>query len=132
YSQTDVTNFAKVITGWTIFPPRNPDSGGEFNFNPRMHEPGAQTVAGRTYAGMGFDQGAAVLLDLARAPATAQHIASKFARHFVADEPPPPLVDALKTSFVRSDGNLKELARTLIESPDAWNAPRTKLKRPGE
>jgi len=132
YSQADVTNFAKVITGWTIFPPRNPDSGGEFTFNPRMHEPGAQAVAGHTYAGAGFDQGAAVLLDLARNPATAQHIASKFARHFVADEPPPALVEALKASFLRSDGNLKELARTLIDSPDAWSAPRSKLKRPGE
>src|ERR1700722_17302514 len=111
YSQTDVTNFAKVITGWTIFPARNPDSGGEFNFNPRMHEPGVQTVAGHTYGAMGFDQGTAVLLDLARNPATATHIATKFARHFVADDPPRQLVEALRTSFLKSGGNLKELAR---------------------
>jgi uncharacterized protein (DUF1800 family) len=132
YTQADVTSFAKVITGWTIFPPRNPDSGGEFNFNPRMHEPGAQRVAGRTYEGMGFDQGTAVLLDLARNPATAQHIATKFARHFVADEPPPHLVEALRVTFVKSDGSLKELARTLLLSPDAWSPARPKLKRPGE
>jgi uncharacterized protein (DUF1800 family) len=132
YSQADVTNFAKVITGWTIFPARNPDSGGEFNFNPRMHEPGVQTVAGHTYGAMGFDQGTAVLLDLARNPATATHIATKFARHFVADDPPPRLVDALRTSFLKSGGNLKELARTLLLSPDAWEAPRAKFKRPGE
>ena len=132
YSQADVTNFAKVITGWTMFPPRNPERGGEFTFNPRMHQPGVQTVAGRSYAGTGFDQGAAVLHDLARSPATATHIATKFARHFVADEPPPKLVEALETSFVRSDGSLKALARTLIEAPEAWSAPRSKLKSPGE
>ncbi len=132
YTQADVTSFAKVITGWTVVPPRNRDGGGEFNFNPRMHEPGSETVAGHAYTGMGFDQGAAVLLDLARHPATAQHIATKFARHFVADDPPPQLVEALRVSFVKSDGSLKELARTLLLSPEAWNAPRTKLKRPGE
>lgn len=132
YSQADVTNFAKVITGWTMFPPRDPDRGGEFTFNPRMHQPGVQTVAGRSYAGTGFDQGTSVLYDLARSPATAAHIATKFARHFVADEPPPKLVEALKTSFVRSGGNLKALARTLIEAPEAWSTPRSKLKSPGE
>ena len=62
YTQTDVTNFAKVITGWTIVPPRlDPGRGGEFMFNARMHEPGAQTVIGRTYADDGFAQGAHVL-----------------------------------------------------------------------
>ena len=132
YSQTDVTSFAKVITGWTVTPPREPEHGGEFFFNPRMHEPGVQTVAGRSYDGLGIDQGYAVLLDLARNPATAQHIATKFARHFVADDPPPRLVAALKDSFVRTDGDLKELARTLIQAPEAWDAPRSKLKRPGE
>ena len=132
YTQADVTSFAKVITGWTIFPPRDQDNGGEFNFNPRMHEPGPQTVTGHTYSGMGFDQGAAVLLDLARNPATAKHIATKFARHFIADDPPPHLVEALRASFARTDGNLRELARTLLLSPEAWTAPRAKFKRPGE
>jgi len=133
YSQADVTSFAGVITGWTIIPPRrDPQHGGQFTFNPRMHEPGAQTVAGRSYDGVGFDQGRAVLLDLARHPATAEHVATKFARHFVADEPPARLVEALKATFLRQDGDLKALARALIASPDAWDAPREKLKRPAE
>ncbi len=132
YSQTDVTNFAKVITGWSIVPPRQPEHGGEFTFNPRMHQPGAETVAGRNYADGGFEQGRAVLLDLARSPATAQHIATKLARHFIADEPPPRLVEALKSTFISSDGNLKQVARVLVSAPEAWETPRTKLKRPGE
>jgi uncharacterized protein (DUF1800 family) len=132
YSQADVTSFAKVITGWSIVPPRQPENGGEFTFNPRMHQPGIQTVAGRSYADTGFEQGRAVLLDLARHPATAQHVATKLARHFIADEPPPRLVEALKSTFIASDGNLKQVARVLVTAPEAWEPPRTKLKRPGE
>ncbi|HEV2955551.1 MAG TPA: DUF1800 family protein [Xanthobacteraceae bacterium] len=132
YTQADVTNFAKVITGWSIIPPRqDPERGGEFTFNPRMHEPGAQTVIGRSYPEGGIEQGRAVLADLARHPATARHIAAKLARAFVADAPPPALVDRLAKRFLDTDGNLKELARTLVSAPEAWAAPRTKLKAPG-
>ena len=132
YTQTDVTNFAKVITGWSIIPPRqDPERGGEFTFNPRMHEPGAHTVIGRTYPEGGVEQGRAVLADLARHPATARHIAAKLARAFVADAPPPALVDRLAKRFLDTDGNLKELARALASAPEAWAAPRTKLKPPG-
>jgi uncharacterized protein (DUF1800 family) len=132
YSQADVTNFAKIITGWSIVPPRqDPERGGEFTFNPRMHEPGAQTVIGRGYPEGGIEQGRAVLTDLARHPATARHVANKLARAFVADVPPPPLVDRLAKRFLDSGGNLKELARTLVSAPEAWEAPRTKLKPPG-
>src|SRR5437763_899368 len=96
YTQDDVTSFAKVITGWTLVPPRqDPDRGGEFLFNPRMHEPGALGVMGKSYAEGGIEQGRAVLLDLARHPATARHIAEKLARAFVADAPPPALVEIL-------------------------------------
>ena len=126
YTQDDVTNFAKVITGWSIVPPR----GGEFMFNPHMHEPGAQTVIGRTYPDGGMEQGRAVLADLARHPATARHVATKLARAFVADAPPPALVDRLSKRFLDTDGNLKELARALVSAPEAWAAPRTKLKPP--
>jgi uncharacterized protein (DUF1800 family) len=132
YTQADVTNFAKVITGWSIIPPRqDPERGGEFTFNPRMHEPGAQTVIGRSYPEGGIEQGRAVLADLARHPATARHIAGKLARAFVADAPPPALVDRLSKRFLDTDGNLKEVARTLVSAPEAWAAPRTKLKAPG-
>jgi uncharacterized protein (DUF1800 family) len=133
YTQDDVTRFANVITGWTIVPPRqDPTRGGEFNFNARMHEPGPQKVVNRIYPDTGFDQGRAVLADLARHPATAKHLSEKLARHFIADQPPPTLVDALARRFRETDGNLKEMAKTLVTSPDAWSAPRSKLKRPGE
>ena len=87
YSQTDVFNFAKVLTGWTILPPvDNPEHGAEFVFNARMHEPGPQQVIDKTYPDTGVEQGRAVLADVARNPATATHIATKLARHFAADQ----------------------------------------------
>ena len=132
YTQADVTNFANVITGWSIVPPRqDPERGGEFTFNPRTHEPGPQTVIGRTYPEGGVEQGRAVLADLARHPATARHVAGKLARAFVADAPPAALIDRLTKRFLDTDGNLKELARTLVSAPEAWAAPRSKLKSPG-
>ena len=132
YSQEDVTRFANVLTGWTWVAFGEPSHGGEFVFVKRMHEPGEQTVIGKAYPDTGMNQGRAVLADLARQPATAVHIAHKFARHFVADQPPPSLVDKLTRSFTDSDGNLKELARTLIAAEEAWTPERTKLKRPAE
>src|SRR5438552_12103023 len=133
YTQDDVTNFANVITGWTVVPFRQ-DSvlGGEFIFNPRMHQPGGQTVIGTSYPGGGVEQGRAVLAALARHPATARHLASKLARHFVADEPPPAPVDGPAKRFLATQGDLKETARALVAAPEAWEAPRAKLKRPGE
>ncbi|MEA2952292.1 MAG: hypothetical protein QOJ96_1812 [Alphaproteobacteria bacterium] len=131
YNQDDVTSFAKVITGWTIVPLKE-DRGGEFIFNPRMHEPGAQRVVGQNYPAAGFEQGRAVLNALARHPATAKHIATKLVRHFVADEPPAALVDRLAKVFLDTDGNLKEVAKALVTAPEAWTLTRAKLKRPGE
>src|SRR6266446_6690467 len=133
YKQEDVTSFADVITGWTVVPPRqDPAHAGEFQFNPRMHQPGPQTVIGTNYPGAGVEQGRAVLAVLARHPATAKHVASKLARHFVADEPPPALVERLAKRFLATQGDLKEMAKALVAAPEAWEAPRTKLKRPGE
>jgi uncharacterized protein (DUF1800 family) len=133
YTQDDVTNFAKVITGWSIIPPRqDPVRGGEFTFNPRMHEPGTQTVVGQSYADAGFDQGRRVLADLSRHPATAKHIAIKLARHFVADDPPLALVERLTKRFLETQGDLKEVAKALVAAPEAWAEQRGKLKRPTE
>jgi uncharacterized protein (DUF1800 family) len=130
YTQTDVTNFAKVLTGWTWIPPSEPEHGGEFIFNKRLHEPGPQKVLGKSYPDTGVDQGRAVLADLARHPATAQHIAWQFASHFVTDTPPPTLVDKLTRSFKDTDGDLKEIALTLINADESWTPQRQKLKTP--
>ena len=133
YTQDDVTNFAKVLTGWTIIPTvNNPDHGGEFVFIKRAHEPGPNTVIGKEYDDTGTGQGRAVLADLARHPATAKHVATKLARHFIADDPPPALVELLTQRFLDTDGDLKEVAKALIASPEAWMPEQAKIKRPGE
>jgi uncharacterized protein (DUF1800 family) len=133
YAQADVTNFAKILTGWTILPTlTNPDHGGEFVFLRRAHEPGPQTVIGNAYANTGVEQGRAVLTDLARHPATARHVATKLARHFIADDPPPALVDRLSQRFLDTDGDLKEVSAALIAAPESWAAEQAKIKRPGE
>jgi uncharacterized protein (DUF1800 family) len=148
YTQQDVTRFANVITGWTFVPfrrefaraalaseasgQRGNSNGGEFEFNPRMHQPGGQTVIGRSYPDAGVEQGREVLAALARHPATAKHVATKLARHFVADEPPPALVERLTRRFLATQGDLKAVSKALLTSPEAWDAPRAKIKRPGE
>ncbi len=131
YTQEDVTSFAKVITGWTVAPVRQfPDSGGEFVFDHRMHESGALTVLGKRYIISGVEQGRSVLADLARHPATARHVARKFARHFVGENDA--LIARLEQRFLETDGDLKELAKALIAAPEAWTETRNRLKRPGE
>ena len=133
YTQEDVTRFANVITGWTLVGMReDPARGGEFEFNARTHQPGAQMVIGKSYPDTGVEQGRAVLAALARHPSTAKHVATKLVRHFVADEPPPALVERLAKRFLATQGDLKEVAKTLVTSPEAWESPRAKLKRPGE
>jgi uncharacterized protein (DUF1800 family) len=133
YTQDDVTNFAKVLTGWTIIPTvNNPDHGGEFVFIKRAHDPGPKTVIGKEYDDTGTGQGRAVLADLARHPATARHVATKLARHFIADDPPPALVELLTQRFLDTEGDLKEVAKALIASSEAWMPERAKIKRPGE
>ncbi len=132
YTQADVTNFAKVLTGWTWFAPSEPVHGAEFVFNAILHEPDAQTVLGKTYAENGLQQGRAVLADLARHPATAHHIAEQLAAHFIADEPPPTLVAKLEKTFNASGGDLKEIAKTLVSADEAWMPQRTKLKPPAD
>ncbi len=133
YTQDDVTTFAKVLTGWSIIPSGpDPERGGEFVFIKRTHEPGPLTVLGKTYPDTGLQQGRAVLADLARHPATATHVATKLARHFVADQPPQPLVDRLAKTFRDTGGDLREVAKALVTSPDAWSSEQSKIKRPSE
>jgi uncharacterized protein (DUF1800 family) len=133
YSQDDVIRFANVLTGWTIVSVRdNPEHGAEFIFNRRLHEPGPQQVIGKTYPDTGVEQGRAVLADLARHPATASHVATKLVRYFIADEPPPALVEQVARTFRDTDGDLKEIAKALVTAEEAWAIPRNKLKTPGE
>jgi uncharacterized protein (DUF1800 family) len=133
YSQDDVIRFANVLTGWTLIPVANdPVHGVEFIFNGRLHEPGPQEVVGKVYPDTGVEQGRAVLADLARHPATATHVATKLARYFFADDPPPALVERLTTTFRDTDGDLKEMAKALVRSEECWSPTRDKLKRPCE
>src|SRR5262249_45832795 len=133
YTQDDVISFAKVLTGWTVLPAAtDPQHGVEFVFNPRLHEPGPQVVTGKTYEQSGAAQGRAVFADLARHPATAEHIGRKLARHFVADDPPESLARRVAQRFQDTDGDLKEIAKALIESPEMGEGPLRKLKRPNE
>ena len=131
YTQDDVTGFAKIITGWTVVPARQ-EHAGEFVFNPRMHEPGTQTLLGIQMDNSDFEQGGAALATLARHPATARHIADKLVRHFVSDRPVPTLVEKLAARFIETEGDLKEVAKTLVAAPESWSAADRKLKRPAE
>ena len=133
YSQADVTNLARIITGWTVvgregvlgFP-------GSFAFNAGLHEPGTTPLLGRSYDQPGRAQGVAALTDLARHPATAHFIATKLVRHFVSDAPPPKLVALLENAFRSSGGDLPSVYRALIGSDEAWTAPATKVRSPQE
>lgn len=133
YTQGDVTSFAKILTGWSITNlEENLDGYGGFFFAPNRHEPGAQTVLGKSYAQLDKAQGLAVLHDLARNPRTATFISMKLARHFVSDSPPPALVARLEQDFRRTGGDLASLARVLVGADEAWSAPPAKLRTPYE
>src|SRR3954447_18327831 len=133
YTQDDVISLARIITGWT-YAGRLGQLGtpGTFVFNANAHQPGAQRVMGKIYEANGVAQGEAVLADIARHPSTAKFIATKFARHFTADDPPPALVARLQDVFTKSDGDLKALAVALLDSNEAWQAPLTKMRSPYE
>ena len=133
YTQEDVTEFARALTGWTLPGDQAADANGAtFRFVPALHEPGERSVLGRRYAEGGEQQARAILHDMVTAPATAQHIARKLARHFVADEPPPALVQRLADAFVRSGGDLAIVYRELVVSPEAWEPAAAKFKAPWE
>jgi uncharacterized protein (DUF1800 family) len=129
YTQADVTAFAAVLSGWRIG--QDAASAIAEPFDASWHEPGTKTVLGRSYP-EGPDALRLVLRDLARHPATARFVATKLARHFVTDEPPPALVDQLGAIYLQSEGDLAAVYRALIASDAAWSAQPAKLKRPEE
>jgi uncharacterized protein (DUF1800 family) len=150
YSQDDVTEFARALTGWSIA--SNPAGAGNvanagnagrlagqqnaapgsFVFRAALHEPGARIIMGRRYDQAGEQQALAILQDLASAPATAQHIGVKLARHFVADNPPRGVSERLAHAFERSGGDLPTVYRALIDLPQAWSPTAVKFKTPWE
>ncbi|HZJ71085.1 MAG TPA: DUF1800 domain-containing protein, partial [Planctomycetota bacterium] len=128
YTQADVTAFAAVLSGWRVA--RDPAADGS-RFDRNWHEPGRKTVLGKSYP-EGPEALHELLHDLARHPATARFVATRLARHFVADEPPPALVDRLAVVYLKSDGQLGELYRELIHHEAAWIPSPAKLKTPEE
>jgi uncharacterized protein (DUF1800 family) len=131
YSQKDVTEVAKVFTGWTIDPPQK---GSAFRFDPHMHEPGTKTVLGHRIKENGEKEGLEVLHLLARNPNTAHFISQKLAIRFVSDDPPPALVDRMAKTYLKKSGDIREVLRTMFKSPEFW-APedyRAKVKTPLE
>jgi uncharacterized protein (DUF1800 family) len=141
YTQADVTEFARALTGWSI---QGPDAGqyggrfasagapGQFTFREVFHEPGARHLFGKSYNQDGISQAGVVLHDIAGSPATAHHLAVKIARHFVADDPPPALVARLERAYLQSDGRLDQVADALIDAPEAWSPQQAKFKTPYE
>jgi uncharacterized protein (DUF1800 family) len=132
YTQQDVVNVARALTGWTIDQPRQ---GGGFRFEPRFHDDREKIVLGhKLKAGGGQSDGEQVLDILAKHPATARFIATKLARRFVSDTPPPALVDRVAKTFRDTDGDIREVVRTIVTSPEffAAEAYRAKVKTPFE
>jgi uncharacterized protein (DUF1800 family) len=131
YTQRDVTEVAKVFTGWTI---DNPAQGGGFKFDLRMHEPGPKFVLGHKIKPKGESEGMEVLHRLATSPQTAHFISLKLAQRFVSDDPPPALVDRMAKTFLKKKGDIREVLNTLFHSPEFWNDEtyRAKVKTPLE
>jgi uncharacterized protein (DUF1800 family) len=148
YAQQDVIELARAITGWSTPSPRQMFRGAPSDDAPRAmrarddaprtafvfradaHEPGARTVLGKRYAEGGEAQGRAILRDLAVHPATARHLSFKLARHFIADAPPPALVERMAAAFLRSDGDLPSLYRAMLDDDAAWSQDARKFKTP--
>ena len=131
YSQQDVIEVAKCLTGWTI---RTPRKDPQFFFNNRLHAAGPKVVLGKTIDYGGIKDGEAVIHMLATSPATAHHISFELAQHFVSDNPPKALVDRMARTFLSSDGDTRAVLKTMIYSPEFWSraAYRAKVKTPFE
>lgn len=129
YTQKDVTELARILTGWSVegLGPQAPVTG-QFKFVAAAHDPGPKTLLGKTYAQGGMAEGEAALDDLARHPSTARFIASKIVRHFVADDPPPGAVERIARLFSATGGDLRAVSEMLIDLPEAWRMPLPKVK----
>jgi uncharacterized protein (DUF1800 family) len=131
YGQDDVDSLARVITGWSVGNLNQAQQeAGKFHYARNWHEPGPSTIVGRRYEDEGQATGEKVLADLARHPSTARHLARKLARHFVGDEPSPALIGRLDTVYRDSDGDLLEVAKAIVQAPEAWAAPQRKVVPP--
>jgi uncharacterized protein (DUF1800 family) len=131
YTQKDVTEVARAFTGWTI---GNPQQGGEFRFEPRIHDEGEKIVLGHRVRAGGINDGEAVLDILASQPSTAHFISFELVRRFVNDTPPPALVDRAAARFRDTSGDLREVMRTILTSEEFLGdeANRAKVKTPFE
>ncbi|NNC37397.1 MAG: DUF1800 domain-containing protein [Hyphomonadaceae bacterium] len=137
YTQADVTNFAKIITGWTVARKRKnarrqKTPPGNFMFNNRVHEPGEQILLGQTFRQNGQAQGIEALKHISRHPSTAKFIATKLVRHFVNDNPPAQAVEKIERVFKSTNGNLAKVSHALIDLDEAWDDTGTKVKSPEE
>jgi uncharacterized protein (DUF1800 family) len=132
YTQADVTEFARALTGWSIGRPQDPSEPRGFVFREAAHEPGGRAIMGKRYGQDGEAQARAVLHDLANDPRTSKRISRKLAIHFVADDPPQSLVDRLDRAWRSSNGRLDAVAHALIEAPEAWDPDPRKFKTPYE
>ena len=131
YTQQDVTEVARVLTGWTI---DQPQKGGGFKYEERMHEPGTKIVLGHKIKDHGEKEGMEVLHILAHHPSTARFISTKLAMRFVSDDPPPALVDRMTQTFLKKNGDIREVLETMLKSPEFWSEStyRAKVKTPLE
>ncbi len=133
YSQDDIIEYAKAITGWTIGNPNvNQDQLGQFVFDPLFHEPGTRTIMGKSYPDTGITQALTALQDFARHPSTANHIARKLAAHFHSDTPPQSLIDRLSQVFTDTDGDLLQVSLALVAAPEMWDNQFLKLRNSEE
>lgn len=131
YTQSDVTEMAKAITGWSIGNSNNGEIAG-FAFRKQGHEPGSRTVLGKTFVEGGQSQGEAVLSMLANHPSTARHVSTKLARYFIDDTPPMEVIDAMVDTWLNTGGELTSVLNTLIFHNLTWQSQERQFKTPRE
>ncbi len=126
YTQNDVRELARILTGWTV----GLQQGEGFRFADRLHDNGPKTLLGRSFNANGMQEGEDAIRMLARHPATAKRIAKRLATTFISDKPPQALIDHLAATFTRTQGDIRSVMRTLVESPEFWKADNTLFKTP--